>query len=340
MNEPRDPAFPAEPAPGSDEALSAYLLGELDGPEAEAFERRLSAEPALRAGLDALAGALVALGGVDDVAEPEGFAARLDARLDAERAVPDLNARRRRQRWSAVLTAAAGVVVMAVAGVQVLGGANDMGAGGEMEMAQQDSADEAMEESAGQSVQDSDGADMRLEAGAESAPFSSAPAPLPAQEAQEYSAEGGGSANAPEETADDGFAPAPASAGGPVILDEGAELSTDDELRARFVGAPEAEQLRGMRRDEATETAVRHEGMVREAGPFASGVRPDTCLDEVRGGPDGRVVARVELLRWQGGESLAYVIGLPGPGSAHVDRWELWLMAPQGCDTRRFLTWE
>lgn len=337
MSDFRDPAFPTEPASGSDEALSAYLLGELDDAATAAFERRLAADPTLGARLDALAGALTALAGVDQVAEPEGFADRLEARLEAERAVTDLDARRaRRQRWSAMLTAAAGVVVMAVAGVQVLGGAGDMGESAgmdestDMEMAQESALRDsgAAAGSAGAEMYSADYADVDAEA-----PVLEATAQDGGDEGT--SASGGGM------PARSDRAPAGSDARSePVILDEGATMDTDDEARARYMGLPEAEQLRGMARDEVAETAARHADLVRQAGPFASGVRPDACLDEVRGGPEGRVVARVELVRWQGGETLAYLLGTTGPGSAQLDRYELWLVGPEGCDTRRLLTWE
>lgn len=359
MNEPRDPAFRTEP-PGSDEALSAYLLGELDTGAAAAFEARLAGEPGLAAQLDALADALAQLGGVDDVAEPDGFAERLQARLDAEALAPDLSARRR-TRWNAVMTAAAGVAVLAVAGLQVLGGgAEDRGESAQVAM-------EADEESAAGAAGLADESRLEMEtsqdygsAGADG--FGTAAAPMPPEEERQLestsgqayrapaddgtatggsgNASGGGAAGA--EGAEGGTAPAPmAASAGPVILDEGAELDSDEQLRARYMGLPEAERLRGMPRDEASETAVRHAEQIRAAEPFpSSGVRPDACLDEVRGGPDARVTARVERVRWQGGEALVYLLGLPAPGSGQVDRFELWVLSPQGCDTRRFLTWE
>lgn len=353
MNEPRDPAFRTEP-PGSDEALSAYLLGELDADASAAFEARLAGEPGLAARLDALAEALVELAGVDDVAEPDGFAERLQARLDAEALAPDLSARRRRTRWNAVMTAAAGVAVLAVAGLQVLGGAEDRG---------EQIAMDAGEESTGGSAGLADQAQIEMETSQDYAGgadgFGTAAAPPPPEQHRQLEATSGNAERAPADEstrtggaggasgggtadAEGGQAPAPmAASAGPVIVDEGAELDSDEQLRARYMGMPEAERLRGMRRDEASETAVRHAEQIRAAEPFpSSGVRPDACLDEVRGGPDARVTARVERVRWQGGEALVYLLGLPAPGSGQVDRYELWVVSPQGCDTRRFLTWE
>lgn len=358
MNEPRDPAFRTEP-PGSDDALSAYLLGELDADASAAFEARLAREPGLATQLDALAEALAQLGGVDDVAEPDGFAERLQARLDAEALVPDLSARRRRTRWNAVMTAAAGVAVLAVAGLQVLGGADDRGESTQVAM-------EAGEESAAGATGLADQAQIEMETSQDYAGgadgFGTVAAPLPPDEERRLETTSGHAYRAPAddgagtgasgdaaagsgagaEGAEGGTAPAPmAASAGPVILDEGAELDSDEQLRARYMGLPEAERLRGMRRDEASETAVRHAEQIRAAEPFpSSGVRPDACLDEVRGGPDARVTARVERVRWQGGEALVYLLGLPAPGSGQLDRFELWVVSPQGCDTRRFLTWE
>ncbi|HWH33379.1 MAG TPA: hypothetical protein VNU01_11980 [Egibacteraceae bacterium] len=337
---PPDAQGPAQPEP--DEALSAYLLGDLEDGAAAAFEAWLAADAGLRARLDALAGALAALGGVDDVDEPDGFAERLGARLAAERDVADLSARReRRRRWSAVLTAAAGVVVLAVAGLQVTTGgppaprdervAREMAAGD----------DAAVEQAAGEALLESDG--MELESGAGSADAYRAPEPM---------ADGDGGAAGVEETAADGpadsagggsgGAPSMAAADdgqGPAIVDEGASLDDDDQLRARYEGAPESERFRGLPREDAAEVAARHADQVRAADAFASGARPDRCLDEVGAERDGRIVTVVERLRWQGGEALAYVLALPSETSATVDRFEAWVMGPQGCDILGRVSW-
>ena len=77
---------PTAAANADDELVAAYLADDLDGAAAAAFEQRLEREPALVARLDALADALVVLGGHDDAALPEGFDDRLSQRLTAERA--------------------------------------------------------------------------------------------------------------------------------------------------------------------------------------------------------------------------------------------------------------
>lgn len=359
MSDHREPALPEDPAirAGSDEALSAYLTGELDEQATAAFERRLADEPGLTARLDALAGALVALSGVEDVVEPEGFAARLDTRLAAERDVADLWAHReRRNRWSAVLTAAAGVVVLAVAGLQVLTGPVFAPRGDSETAMDEDAGESAVSLGAPAPEELLEGTSQSLRAGDAPSSYSatvepdSAPAPDSAQDSAQDSAavdtvEGGGGADgAPPAGSATSDAPAaesaPAMGDGPVIVDEGAALDTDDDLRARYRGLPESERFRGASRDQAAETAAFHADAVRAAEPFpGTDVRPDRCLDEVRGGPDARIVTRVERVHWQGGEALVYALALPGPDAAVVDTFQVWVMGPQGCDTRRFLEW-
>jgi hypothetical protein len=361
MTQPVDPTAPMDPPvdPGSDEALSAYLAGELDEQAAAAFEARLAADPALTARLDALAGALVTLAGADDVEPPQGFGERLGARLEAEGAAADLDARRRAasRRWSAVATAAAAVAVLAIAGGRLLAPAGDDAVHEvalKEESAGQAESMTAQDEFAADSAQD-----LSLESGAEMGSLADADAdgtdgfaPAPMSGGGEGHGYGGAGDSAGGSGGGSGAdSPAAASApvseermaaeaGGPVIADEQASFSTDDELRAYYQGRPEAEQLRGMAREEAVETAARHADQVRAAAPFSSGVRPDACLDEVLQMDQGpRIVARAEWIRWQDGGSVAYVLAVAGPQSTAIDAFELWVVQPDGCSLRRHLSW-
>ena len=131
-----------------DDLLTAYLTGELDAADAAALEERLLADPGLAARLDALADALVALQGLDDVDVPDGFEQRLAQRLEAESNVVDLaQARQRRaRRWYAVGSAAAILAAVTVVGVGFLPrGGQDADAPPSVAM----QAEEAAEEAAG-----------------------------------------------------------------------------------------------------------------------------------------------------------------------------------------------
>lgn len=66
------------------ERLADYLAGELAADEQAALEAQLARDPALRSQLDALRRADTSLGRLASPVPPEGFEARLDARLDHE----------------------------------------------------------------------------------------------------------------------------------------------------------------------------------------------------------------------------------------------------------------
>lgn len=102
--------------PRAPENLSALLDGELDPDEVEAVERALREDPALRAELHALQGAMEFTRTHGPVEPPAGFAERLNARIDAELAPPSLWERLRdalRQLpWEGLALAAAGALVL------------------------------------------------------------------------------------------------------------------------------------------------------------------------------------------------------------------------------------
>lgn len=320
--------------PGSDEALSAYLHGELDEAGVTAFEARLASEPDLAEQLDALAEALVLMSAADEVALPDDFAASLGARLSAEREVASLDVVRARRewrtRWSVGLSAAAVIALAAVASVQVLRAPTEDGT----RVAVKDSASESVAlESAPHAMEAPDG-DMSTDmaAGANEAT---------AQD--DVAGDGAGAYGGPTGDFDD-QAPAISHArmrGSVVIADDGLSLDQDAALLDHFRGVPEGHEVRGTPADEAYEIAARNVETLREAGPFASGVRPDNCLDSVSGAGKGpRPIVRVERLEWRGEEALAYLVATTGEGSTNLDRFELHVAAGKDCGVRRLLTWD
>ena len=310
------------------EALSAYLAGEMTAAEAGAFEARMGDEPALAAAADALASALATLHGADDATPPEGFADRLARRLEEERrAVPaDLDAYRERRRsrskvWMGVGTAAAVLAAGALMAGPVLRGLG--GGGGAADTVAMDGAESAREEAA---------------AGMDT-----------------------GSAAA-------GSAPA-----GPVILDERVVIADEDALRRRYANLPEAAGVLGLSVRDARPVAQDYAAAVgsqmtvskleASAATDAGGETTDEDLGEggseaamapqtqggaARGGAgdpclaaisaDARrplVPVRVETLRFQGAEAIAYVLVTAEPGSRRLDRTEVWVVAPD-CSTLVF----
>lgn len=302
------------------EALSAYLAGEMGEADAAAFEARMAADPALAQAADALAGALTALHGASDATLPDGFDERLAARLANERrAQPaDLGTYRERRSsrskvWMGVGTAAAVLVAGAVMAGPVLRGLG--GGGGTADTV---AMDDAREESAAQ-TESAAGMDAAASAG-------SAPA-------------------------------------GPVLLDEQVAIADEDALRRRYADLPEAAGLIGLSVREAESVAMDYAAVVEshtavsklessaaqsgggEAAPaedfdaMASesaeaqdgAVRAaagDPCLEAISAGARRPLVpVRVETLRYQGQEALAYVLVTAEPGARRLNRTEVWVVA-------------
>jgi len=320
--------------PGSDEALSAYLHGELDEAGVAAFEARLASQPALAAQLDALAEALVVMSAADEVALPDNFAASLGARLSAEREVASLEVvrarRERRTRWSVGLSAAAVVALAAVASVQVLRAPTDEGT----RVAVKDSAPESVAlEAAPHAMQAPSTDDL----------FDAAAGANEATAQDDVAGDGAGAYGGSTSDFED-QAPTISHArmrGSVVIADDGLSLDEDAALLDHFQSVPEGHEVRGAPADEASEIAARNVETLREAGPFASGVRPDSCLDSVSDAGKGpRPIMRVERLEWRGEQTLAYLVATIGEGSTNLDRFELHVVASQDCTVRQLLTWD
>lgn len=332
--------------PTADDALSAYLASDLDEEQTAAVEARLADDPAAAARLDALADALVELGGPDDVAEPDGFAQRLDARLAAERAqLPvSLDERRARRSRSTSWWAGVGSVAAAVVAVAVVGGNSLLGTqmGGE-------DAGVAMEESAG-----GDGATAYDASG--DALSAAPPGPLvldenvrldgPAALKRRYVAldESGailGTAVADAPALADQFTaalgadttvaqmskPAPATAGD---ADAGTgEAAVDDTAKAEEF-ATEA------RNAPAAPSAVEGGGGAAAVAGASRALARNAaqCLPTItEGAAEPLVPVRVETVRYRGAAAFAYVFVTATPKADVLDRTEVWIVKRADCAT-------
>ena len=111
------------PDPNRDELVTAYLLGELDQAERERFQRRLAAEPELRAEVEAMTPVVLRLGSLPEEAWDPPEAPPLSLPVEQmPRAAPA--ERRGRPRWSGRtrgLAIAAGLACVAVAAALWIG---------------------------------------------------------------------------------------------------------------------------------------------------------------------------------------------------------------------------
>ena len=327
-----DAAHPLDPADA--EALSAYLCGEMAHDDVAAFESRLAAEPGLAAAADALAEALTSLRGADSVAVPDGFDQRLAQRLDDERrsAPADLAAHRqqreRRSRmWLGIGTAAAVLAAGAVVSGTVLRGMGGQGA----------TSDVALEESAG------DDAALHMESGAEGATeeaFGSAPADGPVILDEQV-------ALADEDALRRRYASLPEAGG---VL--GLSTAEARSVAERYVAAVEGRDMSVARLEASADSsggATAGDGDEpvadgSESAPAAaqddarqqSGAAGDACLATITADARAPLVpVRVETLRYDGAEAIAYVLVTASPGAQRLDRTEVWVVAPD-CSTLVF----
>lgn len=314
----------APPDPPHGEVLSAYLSGELDARATAELEKRLDADPDLARRLDDTARVLVSLLGVDEVEPPPGAGGRLRERLATARAdapagqpatVTPLSPRRR-VPWPALTGVAAGLVALALVGGSILQG---FGAG---DMAAEDSAtgdapaDEelrALEAAPEQRQSGEDGVNsLGEDAGTPPAP-----------------------AGAPEHPVPEPQAP---RAGSPVIIDEDLPLAGEGDVAARYSGLPEATALLTEPLEEASGRAASYRAELAAARPFSSGARPDDCLDGLLAAAGTSAVpVRVESALFAGEAAVVHVLVVASEGSSVLDRVEVWVMEPAGCDARLFL---
>ena len=320
-------------SPEQDERLSAYLAGELADDEATALEEELAGDVELRSELDALAAALVSLSGADDVAVPDGFAERLDARLAAEATVPDLAQRRRERakrtnRWMAIGTAAAVVVLGAVMGGNALRTMTSGGGATSADRADEMSAelDDAATPSGPVIVTD----DLRVAGQSQlRRRFSDLPevqALLGTSVDQAVQVAAQYSAAVPEELRAQKSAPlreAPAAASG-----DGEESATVEDDVSVSSGASSAGG-----EGAAGATSPQSGSASRQAlAPTLA-----RCLATIsEGATEPLVPARIETLRYDGRRAIAYVLVTAQPDSASLDRTEVWVVARSDCATLVF----
>jgi|GEM_PF-4498600 len=323
---------PLEPSTRAGALLSAYLDGELGADEDAALEAQLQTDQAMARRLDAIADTLVELRGLDEVDVPDGFAQRLSDRLapdtKADAPVDDLSARRARRAagrgisWAAISGVAAALVAVAVITIGDLPGSRDA------ETA--DMALEAFEDPAGGAGQGAAGPEAAVpEAAPDAAAGSDTRQELRASGTEE-SASGGAPASA---------ATGQPAAALPALVDAGRVVADAAELEATFSGLPEATDLLGLSLPLAQERAAANIVAIRQAGPLPnSGLVPSACLDTVTPGAGPVVPVRVESLRYEGEQALAYVGVSARTGSAALDQVQTWVIDPATCATRELLT--
>ena len=351
------------PAAADAEALSAYLAGDLGDAETAAFEQRLAAEPALAARLDALADALIVLGGHDEAEVPEGFDERLSARLAAERdeapAPADLAAHRaRRDRsklWLGIGTAAAVIAVGSVMAGSMLRG-----------MAGLDTASqEAAGGSGAESADLAGGADARDGSGPRAPVILDTQIALADEEALRRRYNG-----VPEAQGLIGVGVRDARSLGArftravsrrtKVTVARAPVATSDDAASGGVGAgsgsggaaPDAAGAPDPAAGDGTpDQQPVAEGAAPEEGAAAAPQAPaasapqkarrasrgDPCLASITRQARGPIVpVRVESVRYAGQRAVAYVFVTATPGAEALDRTELWVVRQSNCATLVF----
>jgi hypothetical protein len=326
-----------DPTADDGELLSAYLAGELDDPTAAGLERRLADEPRLAAQLDALADALVMLGGFDHAQTPDGFDERLATRLTQATSVADLDEHRRRKaaptQWLRIGTVAAVLALGAVMAGTMLRGDN-------LQVAGQDSAEMSGSESAAMDT-------AALESGA-----SRPSAPVLLDDDVEVAGEDALRSRyetVPEVQGLLGVSRDEAEELAMVFGDaiSGHSLADTSEESAAAGGAADSDVLSsgddaGSTGDGATgeeaEAPAPEAAQAPEAATDASAdsraAAGDACLAAITKDAGAPLVpVRVETLRYDGQPAIAYVLVTATPDSETLDRTEVWVVRPTDCAT-------
>lgn len=304
--------------------LAAYLHGDLADDQAATLEARLDTEPALAARLEALAQVVARLQRLDEVTPPAGYEQRLRARLDGARAqdavaAPGATDPMRRTPWLALVGVAAAVAAIALVTPRVLPGSGDTGT---------DVA--AGDATPGEGAGEGDLEAMSRAADETGAAEEAAPAapPAPGVEVQEQADRRATGLAEPGS----GAASADWS---PLVVDSGARLGSEGEVRAHFRDLPEVEEILGTPAAHAGALRERAHARIQQSPPFSDGLAPATCLETLAGEGAEAVPARVERVQFRDEPALAYI--LVTAAGAQFDRVEAWILTP-GCDTRLFAT--
>jgi hypothetical protein len=329
------------PQPDDDEQLSAYLLGDLSHADAAALERALADDPQRAARLDALADALAALGGVDDVGLPDGFEQRLASRLEGGGNVVDLDAERRARRtqWMAGAAAVAVVVFGAVFANNIVGGGSEDAtmAGG---------ADSGAESVAGPVLLDSEVAI------ADEAALQRRYGQLPAVTALLGTDTEDAPALAEEFVAavPTTLEGAPPPAAQPYVMADGegpvtdAAEARDDDEDAKEQGVTLSGSGGGAGADAGRSVPAAPPERAKvdfEANSAAKARAPTanvrSCLREISAdATEPLVPALIETLRYAGQRAFAFVLVTSSPDSTRLDRTEVWVVSRKDCTTLVF----
>ncbi len=317
------------------ERLAAYLSGDLDTDERTALEADLAGDGALRARLERIRAADDALAGLPEVDVPEGFSARLRARVapEVDEVLGDELAARRARRatpsWLPALGAAAALAVVVAGGITLSGG---MGGS-------DDAATGAGEEGARTMMDDggAGAADTQMQGDAEA----SAPA-----------------------------GPTVTNRGRTLGLDDLRELPNDPDVQAALGGDPtqgnpqaaadefasaldqqrapgataEAEADGDAGDDAATESAPMPQDL---AGPGVAlrGDVSDADLDAIAAclpvlseeAADPVVPLYVELATDEDGDAVIVYAALAADADGEYRRVEIWMVDRESCDLRQFV---
>ena len=327
---------PTPQSPPDDEALAAWLAGDLD-PAADAAVEAALDDPVTAARLDAIADVVARLRRVDEVTPPDGFERRLRPRLDeARRSAPatvtSLEQARARRTWTGVGAAAAVLVVLALGSLAVLQGVGGSD-GGSAEVAMDDSAaggaDTAQQFSTTEAAPATEVTPERATAG-------DAPPAATAEEAPAAAADSSLEDAAQPPGPPQGPVPrvppaAEATLPGPdVVLDETLiEAADDATVFAAFADLPELQAVMGMPVAEADTAAIDAIRALATA-PALGGSAADACVQTGLGDRQPTLVVRVQALAYAGREGVAYVVA-SSQGDQVVDYAEVVVVEPATC---------
>lgn len=341
-----------------DELVAAYLADDLDPAATAAFEQRLAREPALVARLDALADALVALGGHDATTLPDGFDDRLTERLAAERAPNVSNLAQHRERrdrgrvWLGIGTAAAVLAAGAVMAGNMLGGMDSVSE--EAALTAGDAESGGSEAAAGGDVADTDGSRpsapvivdrqvavagedalrRRYDALAEAEGLLGTPLEEANALAERFTASVGGDMAA--------FSQDSAAAGGKTSVEAGggggAGAAGDDSSGSDF-GADQPAEESGAEGSTSAQAPPQPSSAAPNAGQgrALTGAAIQRCLDVITEGATTTLVpVRVESVRYAGTGAISYVFVTASPDAQELDRVEVWVVRRNDCSTLVF----